>query len=60
MYDMYAWDQSAREADSAVPVRETSDSRPAAEPEDAVQAVQVAMDRRDNGGPAMVTTAATR
>jgi hypothetical protein len=38
MYDMYPWDQPAATPDRA------------AEPAQAVQAVQVALDRRDNGG----------
>lgn len=37
MYDMYPWDQPADTADQA---------------SEAVQAVQVALDRRDNGGDA--------
>lgn len=54
MYDMYAWDRSeareaapAKTAETAETAHETSP-----EPQDAVHAVQVALDRRDNGGPA--------
>jgi hypothetical protein len=69
VYDMYAWDQSAREADRAqeaaaapetIPAAEPSDrsqTRPATEVPDAVHAVQIALDRRDNGGPATATVA---
>ena len=50
MYDMYHWDRSVPATEdtgntSAAPARA---SRPAA----AAQAVQVALDRRDNGGDA--------
>jgi hypothetical protein len=65
---MYAWDQSAREAGPAqeaaasetIPAAEPSDhsqTSPATEVPDAVHAVQIALDRRDNGGPATATVA---
>ena len=40
MYDMYPWDSTSPE------------ERPAQTPEGAVKAVQIALDRRDNGGDA--------
>ena len=39
MYDMYPWDEGS-----------AADVADAIEPEPAVSAVQVALDRRDNGG----------
>jgi hypothetical protein len=53
---MYAWDRSASEAasdseaDKTDETDKTSETSP--EPQAAVAAVQVALDRRDNGGPA--------
>ena len=44
MYDMYAWDQPASSADEH--------AEPSTGASRAVQAVQVALDRRDNGGDA--------
>jgi hypothetical protein len=45
MYDMYPWDKSA-EAKSPDP------ATPAVPAESATRAVQVSLDRRDNGGSA--------
>ncbi|MGH3158234.1 MAG: hypothetical protein ACRDNF_16890 [Streptosporangiaceae bacterium] len=49
MYDMYSWDQAPRSARSGDDRAETGS---ATNPMQAVQAVQVALDRRDNGGEA--------
>ena len=61
MYDMYAWDRSAREtapADESSENSENSDHAEASpEPQPAVRAVQIALDRRDNGGPATAPVA---
>ena len=49
MYDMYTWNEPASPAD------EHAEASPAAEPSPAgpvAEAVQVALDRRDNGGAA--------
>ncbi len=46
MYDMYPWDRPARPAAAAAP------GKPATEAHRATEAVQVALDRRDNGGAA--------
>lgn len=43
MYDMYSWDQAGKTDDKAEAPQTTQPTR-------AVQAVQVALDRRDNGG----------
>ena len=50
MYDMYHWDSSAQATEDTgnTTKARARTSRPAA----AAQAVQVALDRRDNGGPA--------
>ena len=45
MYDMYPWHKNAAKADA------DQTRRPSAPPR-ATQAVQVALDRRDNGGDA--------
>ena len=46
MYDMYSWDKAA-------PADEHRDPPPARDDDDsAARAVQVALDRRDNGGDA--------
>ena len=42
MYDMYPWDEGS--------AGDVGDIAAAIEPESAVSAVQVALDRRDNGG----------
>ena len=48
MYDMYHWDSSAQATEDT---RNTSQARArASRPAAAAQAVQVALDRRDNGG----------
>ena len=48
MYDMYHWDSSAQAAEDT---GNTSQARArASRPAAAAQAVQVALDRRDNGG----------
>ena len=50
MYDMYHWDSSAQATEDT---RNTSQARArASRPAAAAQAVQVALDRRDNGGDA--------
>ena len=52
MYDMYTWNEPASPADEhaeASPVAEPSPAVPAAP---VAEAVQVALDRRDNGGAA--------
>ncbi len=46
MYDMYPWDSASPE------------ERPSQTPAGAVQAVQIALDRRDNGGDATDTVGA--
>lgn len=57
MYDMYSWDQPASLADGAAeaarPAR-ASEPTQATQPGPAttIEAVQVALDRRDNGGAA--------
>jgi hypothetical protein len=49
VYDMYHWDSSVPATeDSGDTARARANGRPAA----AAQAVQVALDRRDNGGDA--------
>lgn len=55
MYDMYSWDQAKHSAFSAgkTPYGQGEEHAEAAQtvkPARAVQAVQVALDRRDNGG----------
>jgi hypothetical protein len=58
VYDMYYWDQPDQDALNGTkrpsrPVRGTRHPRrpaPGAHPAAAAQAVQVALDRRDNGG----------
>jgi hypothetical protein len=50
VYDMYAWDQAAHSAPSGDEHTEPSQTLRATQPTRAVQAVQVALDRRDNGG----------
>ena len=71
MYDMYPWDSASqgdyppeplrswRNSSPATP-RETSPTQPsrAPQPSRAAQAVQVALDRRDNGGDAAAPPAA--
>ena len=64
MYDMYAWDRSARETAPADESSENSDhtdhTEASPEPQPAVRAVravQIALDRRDNGGPATAPVA---
>jgi len=50
VYDMYHWDSSAQAAEDT---GNTSQARArASRPAAAAQAVQVALDRRDNGGDA--------
>ena len=60
MYDMYPWNQPADASPATRPVR----PRPARRPgrlcppglaADATQAIQVALDRRDNGGESAAT-----
>ena len=54
MYDMYSWDQ-ANHSGSAQPSSRSADDHAEAgqtAPTRAAQAVQVALDRRDNGGEA--------
>ena len=46
MYDMYPWDEGS-----------AADVADAVQPEPAVSAVQVALDRRDNGGEATAEAA---
>jgi len=71
VYDMYPWDSASqgdyppeplrswRNSSPATP-RETSPAQPgrAPQPSRAAQAVQVALDRRDNGGDAAAPPAA--
>jgi hypothetical protein len=54
VYDMYSWDQPASPADEQADARPADKPAPAApaEHERAARAVQVALDRRDNGGDA--------
>ncbi len=57
MYDMYSWDQPASPADEQADARPADKPAPAAPAtpsphERAARAVQVALDRRDNGGDA--------
>jgi hypothetical protein len=52
VYDMYSWDQAARSAHSGRSGDDHAEAAPATNPAPAVQAVQVALDRRDNGGEA--------
>jgi hypothetical protein len=47
VYDMYSWDQAGRSAHSGDDKAEAARST---QPTREVQAVQVALDRRDNGG----------
>jgi hypothetical protein len=44
VYDMYSWDQAGHSGD------DKAEAPQATQPTRAVQAVQVALDRRDNGG----------
>jgi hypothetical protein len=44
---MYSWDKAAHSSHSG---DEHAEAPPATQPTGAVQAVQVALDRRDNGG----------
>ena len=52
MYDMYPWDSRADSPRTRPPAPRESDDQ--ADP--ATRAVQVALDRRDNGGDAAVAT----
>jgi hypothetical protein len=45
VYDMYPWDEGSVSAGTAEPAPAQADT-------DAVNAVQIALDRRDNGGDA--------
>ena len=60
MYDMYPWDGAARSAapagSSAARTVQAADVRPAAE---GARAVQIALDRRDNGGDAAAASQPT-
>ena len=51
MYDMYSWDQPAGAADERAE-RPAPAPQPAGDDGRAARAVQVALDRRDNGGDA--------
>ena len=53
MYDMYRWDSPVPAPENTGNAAARASSRPAA----AAQAVQVALDRRDNGGEAVATRA---
>lgn len=50
MYDMYPWDSRADSPRTRPPAPREGDGDPTADP--ATHAVQVALDRRDNGGDA--------
>jgi hypothetical protein len=54
VYDMYSWDQPASPADGADGPARASEPTQATQPGPArtIEAVQVALDRRDNGGAA--------
>ena len=54
MYDMYSWDQANHSGSTQPSGRSADDHAEAAPatPTRAAQAVQVALDRRDNGGEA--------
>ena len=54
MYDMYRWNQPAGSLDTTAPAapgrRSRTGNGPRRRPAEAAQAVQEALDRRDNGG----------
>ncbi len=65
MYDMYPWDSANQGDYPPEPLRSWRNPSPAtpretspAQPNQAARAVQVALDRRDNGGDAAVPHAA--
>ena len=54
MYDMYPWDAASQGDYPPEPLRSWRDPSPReTSPAEAAQAVQVALDRRDNGGAAV-------
>jgi len=57
VYDMYPWSKHAADPGQAGQAGQTRAKRPHA-PARATQAVQVALDRRDNGGDAAAEPAA--
>jgi hypothetical protein len=57
VYDMYPWSKHAADPGRAGQVGQAGAKRPQA-PARATQAVQVALDRRDNGGDAAAEPAA--
>ena len=58
MYDMYPWDSASQGDYPPEPLRSWRDPSPReTSPAEAAQAVQVALDRRDNGGAATPPTA---
>lgn len=58
MYDMYPWDSRADSPRTRPPAPRDGEADGAGQTDDpATRAVQVALDRRDNGGDAAVTGA---
>ncbi len=60
MYDMYPWDSDSQGDYPPEPLRSWRDPNPRETPREtsAAEAVQTALDRRDNGGDAAGTQAA--
>ncbi len=57
MYDMYPWDAASQGDYPPEPLRSWRDPSPReTSPAEAAQAVQVALDRRDNGGAAIASS----
>ena len=57
MYDMYPWDAASEGDYPPEPLRSWRDPSPReTSPAEAAQAVQVALDRRDNGGAAVASS----
>ena len=57
MYDMYPWDAASQGDYPPEPLRSWRDPSPReTSPAEAAQAVQVALDRRDNGGAAVASS----
>ena len=57
MYDMYPWDSASQGDYPPEPLRSRRDPKP--RETSPARAVQIALDRRDNGGAAAAHTAAT-
>jgi hypothetical protein len=58
VYDMYPWNSPASDARSSSPASAAPAPEPARATEGAQAAVQIALDRRDNGGDASGAVAA--